>query len=72
MPQRNNLAELGFGMVLAKARAVMDQANIPAKERRFIYGEAISYVSQVDGLTVIKVDEKLGTRYEHFGVIQNG
>ncbi len=63
-PQHNSLAELGFPNMSGKARALMGSANVPLDMRGKVAIEAIKCAVQLDGLQVIKLGSKVGTRDE--------
>jgi len=64
-PQHNNLAELAFPYLAGKARAMMGAAHVPDDVRGKLAIEAIKCATQLDGLRVIKVGDKTGTRDFH-------
>ena len=65
-PQRNNLVELGFATLWARARAMMIQAGVPLQTRYLVCKECIATVTLLDGLVQIKINGKTMTRYEHW------
>jgi hypothetical protein len=65
-PQRNHLAELAFTVLLGRARAMMQLANVPKETKYRLYKEAIKTATLLDGLVVSEINGKLGTRYEHW------
>ncbi|MGH7955289.1 MAG: reverse transcriptase domain-containing protein [Gloeomargaritales cyanobacterium] len=65
-PQQNHLAELAFAVLYNKGRAMMHKANIPKKIRYKLFREAFGCATDLDGLVVVKIDNKTATRYEHF------
>ena len=46
----------------------MIAANVPLVKRYKLYREALGTATKLDGLTVINIDGKTGTRYELWGV----
>ena len=65
-PQQNHLAELGFAVLANRGRALMYRANVPLVIRYKVWREAFMTVTLLDGLTVIKLNDKLMSRYEHW------
>ncbi len=66
-PQQNHLAELSIASIAAKARALMNDANVPLSVRRIVGKKAIKTATDLDGLVVTTRNGKTATRYEHFG-----
>ena len=65
-PQRNNLVELGFATLWARARAMMIQAGVPLETRYLVCKECIATVTLLDGLVQITINGKTMTRFEHW------
>ncbi len=69
-PQQNWPAEVGFYVILNRARAMMHHANIPVRLRYRLWREAVKTATLMDGLVVVKFKGKEKTRYEHiFGSV---
>ena len=66
MPQRNELAELGFADVAEKARAMMVQANLPEEIKYKLCKECFNCATYLTNLTVVMLNRETATRYEHF------
>ena len=64
-PQHNSLAETSFPYIAGKARAMMGAAHVPTDIRGKVAIEAIKCATQLDGLVVVKLGDKTGTRDEH-------
>mmetsp|Transcript_18815 Transcript_18815/g.23344 ORF Transcript_18815/g.23344 Transcript_18815/m.23344 type:complete len:1201 (+) Transcript_18815:436-4038(+) len=65
-PQQNHYAELGFAVLANRGRALMHRANVPEEYRYKVFPYAFETVTKLDGLTVIELDGKVATRYEHW------
>ena len=65
-PQQNSLAEVGLATVANRARALMARANLPRAIRYRLFKDAYKTAALLDGLTVIKIDDKTATRYVHW------
>jgi hypothetical protein len=65
-PQHNHLAELGLASILSKGRARMSAANIPMKVRYKVWFKAFQHATDMDGLVITKINDKVATRYEHW------
>ena len=61
-PQFNSLVEVAFPFLAGKARAIMNDANIPIEYRAALAILAIEFATVVDGLTAIDVEGKKMTR----------
>jgi hypothetical protein len=66
-PQQNHLAELALAHIANSGRALMVRAHVPLKERYRLFKKAFTVATKLDGLTVITLNGKTATRYEHFG-----
>ena len=66
MPQRNQIAELGFADVGGKARAMMVQANLPEEIKYKLCKECFNCATYLSNLAVATLNKKAVTRYEHF------
>jgi hypothetical protein len=64
-PQRNYLAEVGFGTLWSRLRATLDAAMVPEEEKYKLVREGISHLTFLDGLIVKKIDGQTMTRYGH-------
>ena len=64
-PQRNYLAEVGFAVIWGRARAMMEDANIPDEAKRLLYREAISHACKMDNFALMTIKGVTKTRYEH-------
>jgi len=65
-PQQNSLVERRFATSSNRGRALLAEANVPQKERYMIGYRAMSCADKLDGLTIVEIDGKTATRYEHF------
>jgi Reverse transcriptase (RNA-dependent DNA polymerase) len=65
-PQHNHLAELGLASLANKGRSMMRAANVPINVRYKVWVKAFQHATDLDGLNVITLDEKVATRYEHW------
>jgi hypothetical protein len=65
-PQQNHLAELGFAHLANYGRALMARANVPLNIPYKVFTKVFKTATLLDGLTVIKIGNKEGTRYEHW------
>ena len=66
-PQQNSVVEKGFDTLYCRGRAMMNAANIPVRNRYRIFREAFKCATHLDNLTIIELDGKKATRYEHWG-----
>ena len=64
-PQQNALAEIAFTTLGGRAKAMLNQANVPAPKRHLLISKAIKAATLLDGLTLITIDGVTKTRYEH-------
>jgi hypothetical protein len=64
-PQQNHLAELAFATVINKARAMMAAAYVPLNVRYKLWKEAICTATDLDGLLLVTLNNKVATKYEH-------
>lgn len=64
-PQRNALAEVGFATIMARVRAMLSAANLQIEVRYRVVNECIMMATILDGLTVVDIEGKKATRYEH-------
>jgi hypothetical protein len=60
-PQHNGLVELSFPHISGQARALMGESGIPIHIRSKVAIEAIKCVTQLGGLSLIKIGYKLET-----------
>jgi len=65
-PQRNHLAEVAFHTIANRGRAMMNHANVPRKYRFILRREAFKTATDLDGLVVVRIDNKEDTRYSHW------
>ena len=65
MPQRNQLAELGFADVAGKARAIMVQANLPEEIQYKLCKECFNHAMYLSNLAVVTLNRKTATRYKN-------
>ena len=66
MPQRNQLAELGFADIVGKVRAMMVQANLTEEIKYKLCKECFNCAMYLSNLAVVTLNGKVATRYEHF------
>jgi hypothetical protein len=66
-PQQNSLAETAFTTVSARARALLNAANVPMKERYRLFPEAANTVTKLDWLQGVTIDDVTKTRVEWYG-----
>ena len=64
-PQHNGLVELSFPHISGQARALMGAAGIPIHIRSKVAIEAIKCATQLDGLSVTKMGDKLESQDVH-------
>ena len=55
-PQQNSLEEVGFAMVVNRARAMMHHANIPMGVSYIISHEALACATLLDGHTAVTIN----------------
>ena len=65
-PQQNHLAEIALAVIANRGRALMHSANVPYDIRFKVWKEAFKTATLLDGLTVIEIDGKKATRFEHW------
>ena len=66
-PQQNSLAELGFTILAAQARAMMSAAHVPEDIRnKGVWREAIKTATDLDALAAIDIDGVVKPRVEHW------
>lgn len=65
--QQNSKAEKGFDVLYGQGRAVMQAAIIPMEMRYKLFCKAFHHVTKLDNLVVTTINQKMATRYEHFG-----
>jgi hypothetical protein len=58
---------LALAHIANSGRALRTRAHVPLKERYQLFKKAFTVATKLDGLTVITLDGKTATRYEHFG-----
>jgi len=63
---RKRNTELGFTLIAARSRAVMNRANFPLEVRSTTFCEVSNYIAQLDWLKVIELDAKKKTHIEHY------
>ena len=64
-PQRNYLAKIGFAVIWRRARAIMEDAGVPDKEKRLLYREAISHAIKMDRFTLTNINGITKTRFKY-------
>lgn len=64
-PQHNSRAETSFTTISGRARAMMNQANLPDEVRGKLSIQALTLATLLDGLVPIMINGKLATRDEH-------
>lgn len=64
-PQRNKLAEVGFGTLWSRLRATFDAAMVPEEEQYKLVREGMSHLTFLDGLIVKTINGQTMTRYGH-------
>ena len=64
-PQHNPYAELAFPYLAGIARAMMSGANVPEDVRGKVVLEALTCACMLDGLVIVKANEKIQSRDEH-------
>jgi hypothetical protein len=65
-PQRNSLAEVAFHTIASQGRAILNAANVPREFKFMLWRKAFKTATLLDGLSVIKVDNKTNTQYAHW------
>ena len=65
-PQQNSLVEVQLATIAGRARAMLNQANVPLKIRIRLSNEVLSYATKLGNIVVDKGQTK--TRYERFGL----
>jgi hypothetical protein len=66
-PQQNSYAELAFMVLAAKARALLNAAQVPKDEHHKLWGETVMAAIALDNLISVTWKEETKTRYEHVG-----
>ena len=66
-PQQNAPVEKGFDTLYGRGRSIMIAANIPETLRYTLFKEAFKHATTMDNLTVVNINGKDATRFEHFG-----
>ena len=64
--QQNKLAELAFADIAVKARAMMVQASLPEEFKYKLCKECFNCAMCLSNLSVVSLNNKTATRYEHF------
>jgi hypothetical protein len=64
-PKQNSPAEVGFVTLSGRARAMLQQANIPNELRKTLMPEAVKTATHLDGLIPQDIDGVVKTRFEH-------
>jgi hypothetical protein len=64
-PQQNSPVEVAFSTLSGRARAMLQDANIPKELRKILMPEAIKTATYLDGLIPQEIDGVVKTRYEH-------
>ena len=65
-PQQKHLADRAFSDIAGRGRAMMSAAKVPKCYREKFWREAFQTATFLDGLTVIELDNKKLTRFEHW------
>jgi hypothetical protein len=65
-PQHNHPAELGLASIASKGRSLMSAANIPMRVRYKVWVKVFQHATDMDGLVIAKINDKVATRYEHW------
>ena len=66
MPQRNQLAKLGFTDITGKARAMMVNSNMPEEIKYKLCKECFNCPMYLSNLAVVILNGKTATRYGHY------
>jgi hypothetical protein len=66
-PQQNTLVEVKFTYLAAKARAAMHAAEVPRDRRLNFFPEAVMFMTKLDWLKLITINNVKKTRIEHYG-----
>ena len=66
-PQQNSKVETGFAALSAHAKAMMNGANVPLRERYKLFQEVATTATKLDWLTTINLNGEEKTRMEHYG-----
>jgi hypothetical protein len=64
-PQQNSPVEVGFSTLSGRARAMLQEANVPKKMRKLLMPEAVKTATHLDGLIPVEINGVLKTKYEH-------
>jgi hypothetical protein len=64
-PQQNSPTEVGLATLSGRARAMLQQANIPTELRKTMMPEAVKTATHSDGLILQEIDGVVKTRFEH-------
>jgi hypothetical protein len=65
-PQQNHLAEVGFATIAGHGRAMMSATKVPKCYSEIFWREAFQTATYLDGLTVVELEDKTLTRFEHW------
>ncbi len=65
-PQQNSKVEKGFDIVKCRGNAMFNAAYIPRELRYKLHTECFGCATLLDGLTVVTIDDKTATRFEHW------
>jgi hypothetical protein len=64
-PQQNSPVEVAFSTLSGRARAMLNDANIPKELRKVLMPEASKTATYLDGLIPLEIDGVVKTRYDH-------
>jgi hypothetical protein len=64
-PQQNSPVEVGFATLSGRARAMLQDANVPKDMRKFLMPEAVKAATHLDGLIPLEISGVTKTKYEH-------
>jgi hypothetical protein len=65
-PQRNHLAEDAFATIAGCGRAIMSAAGVPKNYLENFWREAFQTATYLGGFTMVELDNKYLTRFEHW------
>ena len=65
-PQQNALAELGFTVIAARSRALMNHACVPRDMRYKLWPECAVTATKLDWLSIVELNGVKKTRVEHY------
>jgi hypothetical protein len=62
-PQQNSPVEVGFRTLSGRARAMLQEANMPEDMRKLLMPEAVKTATHLDGLIPVEINGVLKTKY---------